>query len=196
MDEAPTTQGRRPHLVRAPAHTPGRPGDRPLKRRAALTAVPTGGNLGVPLIRVSVLSASPMTRIGIRGLIETASSRVVIVADTLIGRHRRTDVTILDAAALNHAELHGATGRATRRSNAVIAIAAATDSELPILLRTLGVRICISPEISGPDLVATIESAAATSGAAPVRQTQTPDLYRVTEANVHPASPSEDQVSP
>lgn len=143
--------------------------------------MPTGEDPSAPKIRVAVLSTSVITRIGVRGLLATVPSRVTVIADTQTDHVLPADVIVLDVAVLNDPEHHLAVGRAIQRSDAVVAIAAGFHTELPTHLRGLGVETCVSPDISGPDLVATIEAAALGPGAARTRRV--PGLCRGTEAS-------------
>lgn len=187
MDATPTND-LRPHLVRAPAHA--RPGVRLSGGPATLTAAPTGEGSTSSRIRVSVLSTSHIARIGIRGLLATTPSRITVVEDTETGRTPRTngtslDVTIVDVAAFDDPDHRRTVERAIQRSESVVAIAAGFHPGLPPHLQGLGVDSCVSPDISGPDLVAVIESAALDPGthdpgAPPARRV--PGLCRGTEA--------------
>lgn len=127
-------------------------------------------------LHVSVLSTSLITRTGLQELLAAFPDQITVLHDTEVDAHTdvtvqgdaiRTDVLVLDVAALHHPPHRYAVERALREGTPVVAIASGFNPDLPSYLRGTGVRTCVSPDIDAPELVATIESVARDPEGAP-----------------------------
>lgn len=117
-------------------------------------------------IRVSVLSPSVITRTGLRALLARHPDRIEVLddADDPCGapptaRTADADVLVLDVAALTDPTRRSAVETAMAGAYAVVAVAEGFSADLPVLLRGTGVAACLSPDVTAPDLVATVEAA-------------------------------------
>ncbi|GAA0970738.1 Spore germination protein GerE [Nocardioides aquaticus] len=123
-------------------------------------------------IRVSVLSPSVITRTGLRALLARHPDRIEVLDDAddtddaddpcgapSTARTAGADVLVLDVAALKDPTRRSAVETVMAGAYAVVAVAEGFRADLPVLLRGTGVAACLSPDVTAPDLVATVEAA-------------------------------------